>query len=234
MVFLTVHYMFATTAQAWRFRSIYQKITRVLDNQRSVVFMRIAEPANEGENFLLADFSHHLYDDLTHFFTHCISTHIYRRAVIVIGAPSRVWQDIEQRRRHWRVHLDQHQLSGAVSRQNWDGLTAPIHHIPTIIVSLIDPVQSSRAQVRVRWFPVCWRNLCADRGRMVGRCSWGRICWSKFDWKFSLSLMNFLVMKFHVCFCRSSSLAICWHGDVTRNSQLCSRRTPNFYRNSCS
>jgi hypothetical protein len=54
MVFLTVNYMFLCSAQAWRLRSIYQKITRVLDNEnhRSVVFKRFDDPTNEGENII--------------------------------------------------------------------------------------------------------------------------------------------------------------------------------------
>lgn len=49
MVLLTVYYMVATTAQSWRLRSIYQKITRVLDNKQTIVFLRTSEQSSEGE-----------------------------------------------------------------------------------------------------------------------------------------------------------------------------------------
>lgn len=59
MVLLTLYYMVATTAQSWRLRSIYQKITRVLDNKQSIVFLKTSEQSSEGDltNFSFINFS---------------------------------------------------------------------------------------------------------------------------------------------------------------------------------
>lgn len=49
MVLLTVYYMIATGAQSWRLRTIYQKISKVLDTNNSVVFLKNSDVANDGE-----------------------------------------------------------------------------------------------------------------------------------------------------------------------------------------
>lgn len=49
MVLLTVYYMVATSAQAWRLRGISQKIAKVLDSKNSVVFLKNSDGSSDGD-----------------------------------------------------------------------------------------------------------------------------------------------------------------------------------------
>lgn len=53
MVLLTVYYMVATGVQSWRLRSIYQKISKVLDNKSSVVFLKNSDGSRGGESLII-------------------------------------------------------------------------------------------------------------------------------------------------------------------------------------
>lgn len=56
MVLLTVYYMVATGVQAWRLRTIYQKIAKVLESKNSVVFLKKSDGSTEGEISLICLF----------------------------------------------------------------------------------------------------------------------------------------------------------------------------------
>lgn len=49
MVILTVYYMVATGVQAWRLRTIYKKISKVLEGKNSVVFLKNSDGSSAGD-----------------------------------------------------------------------------------------------------------------------------------------------------------------------------------------
>lgn len=57
MVLLTFYYMFATGVQAWRLRSISQKIAKILDNKHSVAFCTKSDDTSQGDKLINACFS---------------------------------------------------------------------------------------------------------------------------------------------------------------------------------
>lgn len=52
MVLLTVYYMVATGVQSWRLRTIYQKISHVINTKNSLVFLKNSDGSSDGEKYL--------------------------------------------------------------------------------------------------------------------------------------------------------------------------------------
>lgn len=50
MVLLTIYYMVATGVQSWRLRTIYQKISHVINTKNSLVFLKNSDGTSDGKN----------------------------------------------------------------------------------------------------------------------------------------------------------------------------------------